>query len=102
MYEYCLYNERTDELVRVNIKRESAYNGIYTHWVVAVDGYYRQVILEDGSIWSIASHDANELHHWRVNDIVIMGINDGWNSDSYPNILINGNRLGYVEAVCNY
>ncbi|MEM1283559.1 MAG: hypothetical protein AAGG81_08405 [Chlamydiota bacterium] len=98
-YYYVLHNQNTGEDVQVNLVLGPIYNGIYTHWVVAIDYYNQEVCLEDGSIWKISGSDYSTMKKWLVNDTIIIGINDSWFS-SKPNILINVNTLTYSAAVC--
>jgi len=101
-YEFILTNQNTGVSVAVVLVLGPVYNGGHTHWVVAIDYFFDQVQLEDGSVWSIVGLDDSILKKWLVNDTVIMGINDGNWSTSNPNILINVNTLGYVRANCLY
>lgn len=98
-YYYVLLNQNTGEEVRVNLVLGPIYNGIYTHWVVAIDYYNQEVCLEDGSIWKISGSDYSTMKKWLVTDTIIIGINDSWFSNK-PNILINVNTLTYAAAVC--
>jgi len=95
-YHYVLLNQNTGKEVKVNMLLGPIYNGVHTHWVVAIDYYNKEVCLEDGSVWRISS---SILNKWLVNDTVVIGVNDAWFS-SNPNILINVNMLNYVTAVC--
>lgn len=98
-YDYCLINLNTGATVSVNLSLGPVYNGYYTHWIVAIDYYHRDVVLEDGSVWNISTLDQSAVNKWLLNDTVIIGINDGWFSGSNPNILINVNVNNY--AICN-
>lgn len=98
-YQYVLLNQQTGRTCKANLTLGPLYNGVHTHWVVAVDYLTREIVLEDGSYWKIAGGDNKTLNKWLVNDTVMVGINDTWLS-SYPNILINVNMLNYVEAEC--
>lgn len=98
-YYYVLLNQNTGAEVCVNLVLGPIYNGIYTHWVVAIDYYNQEVCLEDGSIWRISGGDYSTMKKWLVNDTIIIGVNDSWFSNK-PNILINVNMLNYVDAIC--
>ncbi|MEC7839135.1 MAG: hypothetical protein VX777_03740 [Chlamydiota bacterium] len=99
-YHYVLLNQNTGKEVKVNMLLGPIYNGVHTHWVVAIDYYNKEVCLEDGSVWRISGSDGSTLKKWLINDTVIIGINDSWFS-SKPNILINVNMLNYVAAICD-
>lgn len=99
-YQFVFCNQNTGCEVRVNLILEPIYNGVHSHWIVAIDLYNQEICLEDGSIWKVSGSDYNIMHEWRNNDIVIIGVNDSWFSRK-PNILINAsNKRAYVTATC--
>jgi len=98
-YDYVLFNTDTGARINVNLVQQPRYNGIYSHWIAAIDYLNERVCLEDGSIWSISAFD--DVDDWLVNDMIIIGINDGWFSVN-PNILINVNTNEYVRGKCIY
>lgn len=98
-YKFILLNQNTGKKVSVNMILGPIYNGIYTHWIVAIDYNTKKIWLEDGSVWDISGFDKSILNKWLVNDTVVIGINDALFS-SKTNILINVNVLTYVAAVC--
>ncbi|MFQ5728950.1 MAG: hypothetical protein ACE5GN_01145 [Waddliaceae bacterium] len=99
-YDYRLVNINTDASVKVNLSLGPIYNGVFTHWVIAIDYCHREIRLEDGSVWKISSFDNSVMQKWLPNDTVIIGINDGWFSGSNPNILINVNMNNYAIGNC--
>mgnify|MGYP000373122195 CR=1 FL=1 len=98
-YKFILLNQNTGKKVSVNMILGPIYNGIYTHWIVAIDYNTKKIWLEDGSVWDISGFDKSILNKWLINDTVVIGINDALFS-SKINILINVNVLTYVAAVC--
>jgi hypothetical protein len=98
-YYYRLVNQNTGADVETNLFLGPIYNGVYTHWIVAIDYFNNEICLEDGSTWKIAGGDYGRLKKWLVNDTIIIGINDSWFS-SKPNILINVNMLNFVCGIC--
>lgn len=100
IYDYKVINLNTGAVVRVNLKLGPFYNGVYTHWIVGIDYYRREVLLEDGSLWSVSNWDQSIVNKWILNDTVIIGINDGFLSGSNPNIMINVNVLNYAIGRC--
>lgn len=98
-YKYVLLNQNTGAKIKVNLSLGPIYNGIFTHWIVAIDYYNCELCLEDGSVWKISNSDSGTMKKWMPNDTIILGINDSWFS-SKPNILINVNMLNDVAAVC--
>lgn len=100
IYGFRLNNQNTGVSVRVNLTLGPIYNGIYTHWIVAIDSYQHIIYLEDGSVWKMCASDWSTYNKWMVNDTVIFGINDGWLSTTNPNILLNVNTLNYSRGIC--
>lgn len=98
-YKFLMTNKVTGDAVEVNMVQGPYYNGLASHWVVAVDYYNQQMMLEDGTLWNISYSDYSVMKYWQVNDTVMIGINTSWFS-SYPNILINVKRLNYVRGIC--
>lgn len=98
-YHYVLSNQNTGSEVCVNLMLPPLYNGNYSHWIVAVDYYNLEVALDDGSIWKISSSDYSTIEKWKVNDTIIIGVNDSWFS-SKPNILINVYTNSNAAGVC--
>lgn len=104
-YSFRLTNQNTGESVAVNLflgPIDPLFNSLYTHWVVGIDYYHNTVFLEDGSVWSMSSLDANVVDQWMINDVVIIGVNTGWLSSYNPNILINVNMLNYAAGAVAY
>ncbi|CCB90400.1 hypothetical protein WCH_CX17680, partial [Waddlia chondrophila 2032/99] len=96
----CLVNLNTGAKVKVNLSLGPIYNGIYTHWILAIDYSNREVYLEDGSVWKMSWWDSSIVNQWLPNDTVIIGINDGWFSGSNPNMLINVNMNDHAIGNC--
>ena len=101
-YDFKLNNENTGESIRVNLVTAPWYNGIHTHWIVAIDYLHKQICLEDGSVWSISIWDDAELSRMALEDTIIIGTNDSWFQSTKPNILINVDTMEYVKARCEF
>ncbi|NGX43661.1 MAG: hypothetical protein K940chlam7_01960 [Chlamydiae bacterium] len=99
-YDYCFININTGVHVKVNLSLGPIYNGIFTHWILAIDYGHREICLEDGSVWEISTFDGSVVDNWLPNDTVIIGINDGWFTGGNPNILINVNMNNYAMGKC--
>jgi hypothetical protein len=99
-FHYCLVNLNTGVSVKSNLTLGPIYNGVFTHWIVAINYAYREICLEDGTVWKISSLDDSILFKWLPNDTVIIGINSGWLSGMNPNMLINVNTNNYVVGGC--
>lgn len=101
-YDYRLVNLNTGANVKVNLSLGPIYNGIYTHWIIAIDYNHREICLEDGSVWQMSWWDSSIVDQWLPNDTVIIGINDGWFSGGNPNMLINVNMNDNAIGTCIY
>lgn len=101
-YDYSLVNINTGAKVKVNLSLGPIFNGVYTHWIVAIDYYYREICLEDGSVWKMSSWDSAIVNQWLPNDTVIIGINNGLFSGGNPNMLINVNMNESAIGNCIY
>lgn len=99
-YMFRMHNQNTNVSVKCNLLLGPIYNGIFTHWIIAINYYTQEIWLEDGSIWQVTGFDSSTFSKWLANDTVILGVNDGFLSSSKPNILINVNTLTYVRANC--
>jgi hypothetical protein len=102
IYDYRFINLNTGANVKVNLSLGPIYNGIWTHWILAIDYYHREICLEDGSVWKISGLDSAIVNSWLPNDTVIIGVNDAWFSNSNPNMLINVNMNNYAIGKCIY
>lgn len=96
-YDFVMVNLNTGDRVEVDMTMGPYYAGIYTYYIVAIDYFADEILLNDGSVWDISIFD--NIGHWMVNDTVIIGINDAFSLFN-PNILINVNTLDYVEGHC--
>jgi hypothetical protein len=99
-YDYRINNLTTGHTVRCNLVEAPSYNGIYTHWIVAIDYSKKKICLEDGSLWSVSMWDGSELKRMALEDTIIIGTNDSWFKSSKPNVLINVDTMEFVKARC--
>lgn len=101
-YDYKIVNLNTGAKIKVNLSLGPIYNGFYTHWIIAIDYFRNEIVLEDGSFWKMSSLDDSVFQKWLPNDTIIIGINDGWFSSSNPNMLINVNTNNHAIGKCIY
>lgn len=101
-YMFRLRNLNTGVTVKCNMSFGPIYNGLQTHWVIAINFKTKEVCLEDGSIWKVSGWDSSKFNTWLLNDTIIIGINAGYFKGSKPNLLINVNTLNWVRANCFY
>ena len=99
-YNYKMININTGAEVQVNLAFWPVFNGIFTHWIIAIDRINLEICLEDGSVWSISSWDRSTFNEWLPNDTVIIGHNNGLFKQSNPNILINVRKDNFVIGNC--
>jgi hypothetical protein len=98
-YDFVLNNQNTGDAIEINLLMGPIFLGVYSHWIVAIDSMNDQLILEDGSIWTVESLWWSK---WDIGQYVIIGVNDGYKSNTLPNILINIATLDYKKANCIY
>lgn len=104
-YNYILANQVTGDHVDVNLEEieilptDPTFYG-YRHWIVQIDHFSNTMLLEDGSIWKVTLSDDSLIQKWFIGDIVIIGINDSWESLFFPNILINFATCDYARVNC--
>lgn len=99
-YMFRMHNQNTGVNVKCNLHLGPFYNGLLTHWIIAINYYTQEIWLQDGSIWQVTGLDSSTFSNFCLNDTVIIGINDGFLSSTRPNILINVNTLTHVRANC--
>lgn len=104
-HRYELVNQSTGDYVDVDLVElevlpyDASFYG-QRAWVVAIDYLANIVTLQDGSVWTVSFSDDSILRTWRVGDVVILGVNDCWDSTLRPNLLINFNTLSHIKANC--
>lgn len=77
------------------------FQNYYNYHVLAINDYSQEIWLNDSTVWKVFDNDYPVVwESWDFNDTIIIGVNKGWYSSSYPNILINANTLQYVRAKC--
>jgi len=101
---YVLSNCRCSSTVPVSPFLGPLIHGAHTQWVVGMDRSLHQVSLINGigarSVWNIDPRDAELFNKWKIEDPVIIGMNDHWSSffSSYDHILVNVPCCHYVRA----
>ncbi len=96
-YKFMLINQVSGDCIEANMLEGPLYNGMYSHWIIAIDSYNQQLMLEDGTIWQLSPADTAIIKYWLINDTIMIGINDSWFS-KYDSILINVKMLNYARA----
>lgn len=100
-YLFRLVNLKNNMIADANLSVGPDLYGMRTRKVKSIDLEAREVRLSDGSVWEISRFDQDDLKNWLADDIVLIGINDGWFAGLNPNILINVS-LDAVEYICGH
>ncbi len=87
-YRYVLYNRTTKQAVEVNLINPPESMGAFTFHIVNIEPYARLVHLSDNTIWKISNSDQN-FPYWQKGQRILIGVNNGWHSATYPHVLIN-------------
>lgn len=88
MYRYVLQNRETQDVVEVNFKESPIYTGAAVFWIVDINYGSHLIRLNDGTEWQISPYEGS-FNKWRINDRLIVGVNNEWRYANYPHILIN-------------
>lgn len=91
-YKYELYNITTGQRVGVNLISSPMLMGSGTFHIANIEPYQRLVLLTDHTVWRIGP-DVN-FSKWRIGQRLIVGVNAGYVSPVYPQILINVDLRG--------
>ncbi len=86
-YRYVLYNRTLNQAIEANLKSGPLPMGALTLKVRNIDPYHRLILLNDNTIWRLESDF--DLAHWQLGQRVIVGLNNKWRTEPYPQILIN-------------
>ena len=105
-YPFVLYNYRTQEAIKAAFHSMPAHFQRYRQKIVkkvsnhAEGIYFVQLDDEDATVWQINPNDAN-FDYWEEGDSIIVGVNNYWRVNNYPQILINDSIVGapYCEAL---
>lgn len=100
-YLFRLVNLKNSMIADANLSVGPDLYGMRTRRVKTIEAEEREVKLSDGSVWEISRFDQDALRNWLPEDIVLIGINDGWLASFNPNILINVS-LEAVEHICGH
>ncbi len=96
-YLYRMVNSNTGSEIEVNLVAGPFLNSEHARFVAGIDLYSSEVVLTDGTRWSVSYFDRGQLSGWVQNDCIIIGHNTGWDS-SCDSVLINTNMNNFVRA----
>jgi len=97
-YKYWLVNAGTQETVEVDLLQGPELFGALSEWITGINDYTGMLWLADGRVALVHPSDRAIMWNWQVNDHLVVGINDGFQSTSYPNILIDCPTLRYIRV----
>ncbi len=98
-YKFKVINTNLNNVkVQVNLILGPKYSGNYTYWITGLDIKNRKIVLCDNSVWDMSRFDRTVYEKWKLNQTIIIGVNDGTLTSFNPNILINVETLSYVRA----
>lgn len=98
-YEYRFVNQTTGDTVETHLTQAPTEGNIHTHQILSID-YDNSIVYLQDSTWAISFEDESVIYKWLPKDLVIIGINEDWNSSIRPNILINVNVKDFAAASC--
>ena len=64
--------------------------------IIYIDRLLGTIQLSDYSVWHVTAWDS--IASWMLGDVILIGANIDWKSESFANILINANILDDVRA----
>ena len=104
VYPYRIVNQNTGASVAATLYAGPIYGNPYTLQIAAIDTFFNQVYLNDGSVFEISAFDdsclvnGNLKYRWMVGDAVVLGSNDGNFALTRPFIIINVNVNDFARA----
>lgn len=95
-YKYEIYNQNVGTKIRANIL-EGGHIAL-TRYITMVDTTWKRVYLSDGTCWQISFWDDDLISHWPIGSGVMIGVNNKWDHNSSPYILIDIEANQYARA----
>lgn len=96
-YKYKIVNQNSGASVEANLNLGPIDDGNHAPCVIAIDTTRGELVLSNNSRWQISSYDSANFEDWRLNDLIIIGFNSGWDSGC-PGLLINVDMNHCVRA----
>jgi hypothetical protein len=90
-HDYRIINNTDSTSVEANLFLGPVLLGNHSRFIVGIDYYQRQILLNDNTHWDVSYLDKTIFENWVLNDYVILGINSNtsiWDSTSDA-LLIN-------------
>lgn len=87
-HPYMLVNEnRATVVYATRLTKPDSW--LFTKRIALIDRFMDRIMLNDGTWWNVAWIDDLTLDRWLEGDLVIIGINNGYDKVLYPCTLIN-------------
>lgn len=96
-FQYKLLNLTTGGSVPVNLFLGPVLANCHAKFLSHFDFQQGIAFLTDGTRWEICPRDFSQFCQWILNDCILIGSNNGWESN-YDSILINSNMNHHVRA----
>lgn len=94
---YKIKNLYIDNELRTDLLADPTPYGPYSYWIVDIQPESHTIVLQDGSVWDIASSSDSVLTEWKKEDQIIVGMSRTWVS-SYNIVLIHARSEGFAYA----
>lgn len=96
-YNYRIINHSRQESMEAYLHEKPDINGKHSHSIFAMNFDNGKLVFKNNSVWELCQSDYSTYRNWAINDLIIVGINTGWQSD-YTHILINIDTDSWVRA----
>lgn len=96
-YQFRIVNQNSEMSVEANLHLGPIDDGKHAPSIISIDTTQGELVLSNGSRWQISQLDAIAFEDWRLNDLIIVGYNSGWDSGSLG-LLINVDLNRCVRA----
>lgn len=88
-FHYRLVNATRDVVVYANRLSKPLSYLTTAKTITAIDPHQERIFLSDGTYWEVTWVDDITIKSWHLGDLVMIGVNGGYNRGSYPILLIN-------------
>lgn len=95
-YNYVLQNLTENAVVAVYL------NQIENHAlsIETIDIVTHSILLNDKTVWKI--DEQSNISDWKIEQRILVGVNNRWYVTEYPQILINGDLIGYPYVCATF
>lgn len=101
VYPYWLTNQNVgSEVDEVIASLSHVIPNMNTRHIANINNVSNEILLDDGSTWKMAPNDSEIISQMSVNDVLIIGLNNGRMLSTFPNILINPSVNDFPRGAC--